>query len=210
MAATTRYDEVRYSNFPYAQTHPDRLATVATLHGLSPADPARCRVLELGCGAGGNVLAMTTATPGIAAVGVDLASRPIEEGRQAVEEVGLDNVELRQGDVLDLTDGQLGEFDYVIAHGVYAWVPPAVRDALMAAVKSHLAPDGIAYISYNANPGGYLRSVLRDAGLWYARGELDPVAQADRARELYAFLFDHRANDGDPWGALLAAALPGL
>ena len=28
---TTAYDEVRYSNFPYAQTHPDRLATVAIL-----------------------------------------------------------------------------------------------------------------------------------------------------------------------------------
>ena len=33
------YDEVRYSNYPYAQTHPDRLATVAALHGLSPPDP---------------------------------------------------------------------------------------------------------------------------------------------------------------------------
>ena len=33
------YDAVRYSNYPYAQTHPDRLATVAILHGLEPPDP---------------------------------------------------------------------------------------------------------------------------------------------------------------------------
>lgn len=208
MAATTPYDEVRYSNFPYAQTHPDRLATVARLHGLSPADPARCRVLELGCGAGGNLMAMATATPGIRAVGVDLAPGPVEEGRRAVAEVGLDNVDLRQGDVLDLTDGQLGQFDYVIAHGVYAWVPPPVRDAVMAAAKSHLAPGGIAYVSYNANPGGYFRRIMRDAGLWFAGSEREPFARVEKARELYAFLLENRANEGDAWGFVLANALP--
>ena len=29
------YDAVRYSNYPYAQTHPDRLGTVAVLYGLT-------------------------------------------------------------------------------------------------------------------------------------------------------------------------------
>src|ERR1700755_2575509 len=79
---TTVYDEVRYSNYPYAQTHPDRLAKVALLHG-----PA--------------------ATPGIRAVGIDLAASAIEEGRAAVAAVGLENVELRQGDVRELTHGEL-------------------------------------------------------------------------------------------------------
>ena len=37
---TTIYDDVRYSNYPHAPTHPDRLATVATLHGLEPPDPS--------------------------------------------------------------------------------------------------------------------------------------------------------------------------
>jgi len=40
------YDAVRYSNNPYAQTHPERLATVAILHGLIPPDPFHARVLE--------------------------------------------------------------------------------------------------------------------------------------------------------------------
>ena len=30
------YDEVPYENHPFAQTHPDRLATVAKLLGLNP------------------------------------------------------------------------------------------------------------------------------------------------------------------------------
>src|SRR5215203_5781572 len=98
MAANV-YDHVRYSNFPYAQTHPDRLATVAVLHGLEPPDPFHARVLEVGCGAGGNLMAMATATPGIRAVGVDLATVAIEEGREVAAAVGLENVELHRADV---------------------------------------------------------------------------------------------------------------
>ena len=167
-------------------------------------------MLEIGCGAGGNLLAMAAATPGVQAVGIDLALEPIEEARRAVVGVGLDNVDLRQGDVMDLQAGELGEFDYVIAHGVYAWVPPDVRDALLAACRSHLAADGLAYVSYNAYPGGFLRRALREAGLWFSREEPDPVAAAERAQVLYRYLFEQRAGEGDPWGGMLAKTLPPL
>lgn len=207
MAARTAYDEVRYSNYPYAQTHPDRLATVAALHGLAAPDPRTCRVLELGCGAGGNLLAMAVATPGIQALGIDLASEPVEEGNRVVAEVGLGNVELRRGDVTDLTEGQLGEFDYVIAHGLYAWVPEPVRDAVLAACHSHLAADGLAYVSYNANPGGHLRRLLREAGLWFGRGEADPLARAERAQALYRFVETSRTDADDWWGGMLRGTI---
>jgi cyclopropane fatty-acyl-phospholipid synthase-like methyltransferase len=138
------YDAVRYSNYPYAQTHPDRLATVAILHGLEPPDPFTARVLELGCGAGGNLMAMAAATPGISAVGVDLAATAIAEGIAAITEIGLTNVELRQGDVRDLAGGALGEFDYIVAHGLYGWIPEEARDALLATIDASLAPDGIS------------------------------------------------------------------
>jgi SAM-dependent methyltransferase len=207
MAAPTVYDQVRYSNYPYALTHPDRLATVAVLRGLRPPDPRNCRVLELGCGAGGNLLAMAVATPGLRAVGIDLAAAPIADGRRAAEEIGIENVDLRQGDVSDLTDGSLGEFDYVIAHGLYAWVPEAVRGDVLAAVQAHLAADGLAYVSYNAYPGGYMRKLLREAGLWFARGEDEPVARAERARELYQFIHEACGDRGDWWGGQINATI---
>src|SRR5262245_44493170 len=163
------YDQVRYSNYPYAQTHPDRLATVAILYGLRPPDPFTARVLEIGCGAGGNLMAMAAATPGIQAVGIDLAAEPIREGQKAIAEIGLANIELRNEDVRALTEGKLGAFDYVVAHGVYGWIPEDARDALLASIATALTPDGIAYVSYNAEPGGYFRRMLRDVGLWHAR-----------------------------------------
>src|ERR1044072_8103995 len=112
-------DAVRCSNFPYGQTHPDRLATVAVLYGLHPPDPFTARVLEIGCGAGGNLIAMAAATPGIRALGVDLAAEPIADGQRAIADIGLTNVELLHGDVREIPD--LGEFDYIVAHGVYSW-----------------------------------------------------------------------------------------
>jgi SAM-dependent methyltransferase len=207
---TTVYDDVRYSNFPYAQTHPERLATVAILHGLPAPDPFRARVLEVGCGAGGNLMAMTAATPGIRALGVDLAASAIEEGNAAIAAIGLTNLELRQGDVRALTQGQLGEFDYIVAHGVYAWIPPDARDALLGLIASHLSPDGLAYVSYNANPGGYLRRMLRDAGLWHARGLEDPLEIAAKAQELYRFMRTNRANEGDMYGQMIERLVPAL
>lgn len=206
----TIYDEVRYSNFPYAQTHPDRLATVAVLHGIEPPDPFSARVLEIGCGAGGNLLAMAAATPNLHAVGVDLAALPIAEARQAVAETGLDNAEFHQADVRDLTTGKLGQFDYVIAHGVYGWIPEDADDALLATIKASLTPDGIAYVSFNAQPGGYFRRMLRDVGLWHARGAGSALDKAAKAQELYKFLADHRATSADAYGALLERELPVL
>jgi SAM-dependent methyltransferase len=204
------YDAVRYSNFPYAQTHPDRLATVAILYGLHPPDPFTARVLEVGCGAGGNLIAMAAATPGIEALGVDLAARPIADGQRAIAEIGLTNVELRHGDVRALTD--VGSFDYVVAHGLYSWVPPDAREALLATIRSVLRPEGIAYISFNAEPGGYFRRMLRDIGLWHAR-DCDPrdaVARAEKARELYVFLREHRMTSADTFGSLLQREVPPL
>src|SRR3954452_22651466 len=103
----TVYDDVPYSNPPSAQTHPDRLATVAILHGLEPPNPFHARVLEVGCGAGGHLMAMAAAPPGIRAVGVDLAAVAIEEGTATANAIGLDNVELSRADVRELTDGHL-------------------------------------------------------------------------------------------------------
>ena len=120
------------------QITPDRLATVAALHGLAAPDPRTSRVLELGCGAGANLLAIAVAAPGVEALGVDGAAERVEAGNRAIAEVGLANVELRRGDALALADGRLGEFDYVLAHD----------GAGLAACHAHLAANGLAYVAW--------------------------------------------------------------
>src|SRR5437762_11952331 len=86
MAATdtTSYDEVGYPSYVYPQTHPDRLATVATLLGMNPAPVEACRVLEMGCGAGGNIIPMAFDLSESSFVGIDLAASPIDQGRELI------------------------------------------------------------------------------------------------------------------------------
>ncbi|MEO8690345.1 MAG: methyltransferase regulatory domain-containing protein [Solirubrobacteraceae bacterium] len=184
----TAYDETPYANLPFAQTRPAVLATVATLHGLTPPDPREARVLELGCGAGANLAGIAAADPGVRAVGVDLAPTAVDVASATAAAAGLDNVAFDVADVLALTEGELGEFDYVIVHGLYAWAPEPVREAVLAACRSHLSPHGIAYLSYTAHPGGHMRQMLREMAQWHARDLQEPLARADRARGLFALL----------------------
>ena len=158
---TALHDRIDYPGGAWEHSHPDRIAANARLHGLSPAPIESCRVLELGCGAGGNLVPMARGLPDAHFLGIEVAARPVEAGRTLAAAIGLANVEFRRCDILDLP-ANLGEFDYIIAHGVYSWVPEPVRDALMAVLARHLAPEGIAYLNFNALPGGHLRDLPRD------------------------------------------------
>src|SRR4051812_47241682 len=80
------YDSVPYSVGAFPQTRPERLATMGTLFGMRCAPPGRCRVLELGCASGGNLIPMALMDPGSTFVGVDLSGRQIEDGRRVVRE----------------------------------------------------------------------------------------------------------------------------
>src|SRR5258707_1221747 len=123
----TAYDKVIYPNRCQAQTHPDRLGVIGRLFGLAAASPERCRVLEIGSGDGSNLLPMAWSHPDSQFVGFDLAESRIAAGRAAVAQLGAENLELHTCDILDFP--LHGEpFDYIIAHGVYSWVPSAPRD----------------------------------------------------------------------------------
>jgi SAM-dependent methyltransferase len=180
--ALTAYDQVPYPGHPFAQTHPDRLATVATLFGLRPAAPASCRLLELGCGDGGNIVPMAYALPGGEFCGIDLSATAIERARALAADLQLANLGLQVADVTDLP--ALGAFDYVVAHGVYSWIAPPARDALLAACRAYLAPHGVAYVSYDVLPGGHMREITRQMLRWHLRDVDDPGARIAGARAL--------------------------
>jgi protein-L-isoaspartate O-methyltransferase len=186
-APTTGYDDVPYPRIVHRHTHPDRLAATATLMGLEPAPPGRCRVLELGCAAGANLIPMAAALPDSQFVGLDLSARQIADGRAIIEAVGLRNINLRHQNLLAAGD-DLGPFDYIIAHGLYSWVPPPVQDKILDLCGRHLTPHGVAHVSYDSYPIGHLRRMARDMMRYHARGMADPLARAARARELLALL----------------------
>jgi SAM-dependent methyltransferase len=116
-------------------------------------------------------------------VGIDAAAAAIARGSELARAAGLQNVALRCLD-LEALPKDLGEFDYILSHGVYSWIPPRARAALLAAIRAHLAPEGIAYVSYNAYPGSYLRDMARDILRYHVRGVEDPRRKLAAAQEL--------------------------
>jgi methyltransferase-like protein/cyclopropane fatty-acyl-phospholipid synthase-like methyltransferase len=191
----TAYDEIAYPSFPISYTHPDRLATVAMHFGMRPAPVERCRVLELGCSSGANLLSMAVPLPESEFVGVDLAGKPIARGRAMVEALGLKNLALRQVDLLEMAP-DYGKFDYIIAHGLYTWVPPRVRDQILAICKASLQPQGIAFVSYDAFPGSYSRVMVREMMLFHNRDLHDPQQQTQQAMTLLKLLANSRVEPG--------------
>ena len=177
------YHQIPYLTGPMVDSHPDRLASVASLFGMTPAPVTSCRVLEIGCGSGGNIIPMAFRLPGSRFTGVDLADQPIAEGQRVAGELELANLDLIAMDLCDIGPA-LGEFDYIIAHGVYSWVADPIRDRLLAVCRERLAPQGVAYISYNALPGRYVRTMLRDMMIYHTRNTDDPWERMEQARSL--------------------------
>jgi SAM-dependent methyltransferase len=191
------YDLIPYSSHPMAQTHPDRLAALAILFGMEPAPVARCRVLEIGCGDGANLIPMALSLPESGFTGIDLARAPIEKANAITQALCAGNCRFHQLDLMDLTQ-DFGEFDYIIAHGVYSWVPAAVREKLLAVCRANLARNGVAYVSYNTYPGCRLREITRDMMRYHTREAAGPESKLIRAREL----IERMAAAESPSGAL--------
>jgi len=162
------YDEAPYPFLSHSNTHPDRLAVIATLLNLDVAPVQNCRVLEIGCAVGGNLIPMAEALPDSQFVGIDNASKQIQQAQELATALDLQNIAFHTMDILNI-DSELGAFDYIIAHGIYSWVPANVREKLLEICRQNLAPDGIAYISYNVLPGYHMMSMIREMMLWHTR-----------------------------------------
>lgn len=186
-ALAQRYDSVPYAALPLPVTHPDRMGAVATVLGMTPPPPAHARVLEVGCSDGGNLIPMALTLPAAKFVGCDLSGSAIATGRALAGALDLRNVELVQGDLAQL-DPALGDFDYIIAHGVYSWVAAPVRDALFALAAGRLAPNGLLYVSYNALPGCRVRQAAFDVLHYHVDALPDAVQRMTEARRLARIL----------------------
>lgn len=196
------YEAVPYGGGAIVGTRPDYLAATAKLHGLDVPDVRRCRVLDLGCATGDNLLAMALAFPESQFVGVDLSPRQIAAAQSAAREIGVENVRFETMSISDI-DRDFGIFDYIVSHGVYSWVPPEVQTALLDVCSHNLVPNGIAYVSYNTYPGWHVRGLVRDMLLFHDRADLGPHERVQRARSFIEMVARSVPKNDSVYGAML-------
>ena len=182
-ALVEKYGAIGYAAQSNALSHPDRLATAAALFGLAPPSVATARVLEIGCSDGANLLPMAAGLPDATFVGCDLSPEAIAIARGAVAATRLENIAFIEGDLCALPEA-LDRFDFVIAHGVYSWVPAPVRDALLALGAKCLSPNGLMFVSYNVYPGCHVRRAVWDALRFHVRNLETARERLDAARSL--------------------------
>lgn len=206
MSEPFAYDAVEYPSSGLPQLHPGHLFAVARMFGCDPAPVERCRYLEFGCGDGTHLIACAMGLPDATFVGVDLSAEAIARGERMVAALGLRNVRLLAADVMEWTP-PAGEFDYACAHGLYSWVPPVVRDTVLAGIGSALAPHGIGYVSYNTYPGCYMRQMVWEMMRQHTAHTSDPARKVREASDLLKFLLAGQPSERPPLTAAFAHEL---
>ena len=132
----------------------------------------------------------------------DVCSRHVEAVHTTIEALGLRNVQIRHGSIVDIDEGW-GRFDYIICHGVFSWVDADVQRAILRVAHDNLAEHGVAYVSYNTYPGWHMRESVRHMMRYHA-GRFDEIPeQIEQARALLTFLGSAVEDEG-AYGQLLA------
>ncbi len=200
------YDVMPYPSKFFLQTHPDRLASLATLFGMNPPKIETCRVLELGCGNGSNLISHAFNLPNAKFVGVDLAENHIVDAKKSADELNLQNTEFYQMDVMEMSVEKFGKFDYVIAHGLFSWVPDFVQAKTLALYREFLEENGVGYISYNAFPGAHHRQMVQKMMRFHSKHFDEPLEKVGKAVSFLAFLGEN-ATEKEIFAPILQSEL---
>ncbi len=211
------YDKVPYKGAIIPNSYPGHLALCSLWHN-GRHSPLQCfHLTELGCGDGANLLPIAFYHPDSTFIGIDNAESGLSRAREGARQIGLHNIQFIQKDICKIEQAEIVQSDYIIAHGLYSWVSDDIREAILQFCRNGLAPTGLAFISYNAQPGwasrGLVRNILlRSASVQQAAIEDKATKAIEVATELlqampsrdyaYAVLLTEeleRVRDGKPF-----------
>ena len=204
-----RYDALPYRHGSIPICAPARTGVIARMLGVAAAPPDRCRVLEIGCAEGMNLLPLAERFPESQFTGIDFSPVQIASANRAREACGIENARLLCAD-LRTFEPEPDSFDYVIAHGIYSWVEADVQDRLLAVCTRCLAPAGVAYISYNTQPGWASTEGLRKVLLSMIDRNADLADQAEEARKILHAFGNVFADEEGAQATLMRESIAGM
>lgn len=170
---------VEYTVEFFHELTPGNLRFALLQHGLA-APQGQASYLELGSGHGLTANIIAALNPALDVVGVEPDPARVRYARTLAEEADIGNVKFLERNLEELiADSSLGNFDFIVLHGIYSWVNEAGRGLIRDLIRRNLKPGGVVFVSYNAYPGwsagAVLQRVLHDGGV---------LAGGDAARQL--------------------------
>ena len=202
------YEAVPYRGKVLPITAPNHLAICSRWWDGPHPPTQRFRVAELGCGDGANLLTLAFYHPESMFIGIDNSKTAIDQASDGARQLQLANIRFLLKDIRGLEPAEIDACDYILAHGLYSWVPEDAQEALLSFCRQCLTPSGVAYISYNAQPGWAMRRVVRET-LLRARS-VQEVAVEDKAKkaiEVATQLLEDMSSRNYAFAALLAEEL---
>ena len=141
----------------YRETAPDWLNFAALLNGYRVPDTSGAfRYLELGCGQGFGLCLLAATYPEAEFLGIDFNPEHVAHARELARSAGLRNIRFEEADFSELArrwPADFGQFEYAVLHGIYSWVPEALRQAIVQCLAAATVPGALVYVSYNTLPG---------------------------------------------------------
>jgi len=187
--------DIFYPSHFYDFMSPVLLNYLAALHGFAPRSlQGAFNYCELGCGGGMTTNTLAAAYPQGNFYGVDMNPAHIAYARQWATDALLNNIQFIEANLCVLDGSQLPEFDFITIHGLYSWVSPKTRRAIVDFIQHKLCPGGIMMISYNAMPGSALIQPIREMMLAYTSGITgDTRTKVDEGIAYLRYLCEHEA-----------------
>ena len=196
--------DVEYTGRFFSHLAPAWLSYIAAINGYAaPRIDGRFTWCELGCGKGLTGLLLAATHPNGEFYACDFNAAHIEYAERLRRAAHVDNLRFYSHSFAQMLDADLPHFDFITLHGVYSWVPDAVRREIRAFVERKLKPGGLAMVSYNAMPGWAhlqpIRRMMRKHAEKMARNSLD------KARLSFAYA-KSLADNGAAYFKVLPAA----
>jgi SAM-dependent methyltransferase len=126
---------------------------------------------ELGCGRGFSTALLAAANPAGAFWGIDFNPSHISDAEQLKQATSVPNVTFLELSFAESLTADLPKFDFISLHGVWSWIGPDSRRAILDFIYAKLKPGGVVYISYNALPGWSAAAPLRQLLVERLRGQ---------------------------------------
>jgi predicted O-methyltransferase YrrM len=154
--------DITYTHGFYRELTPGLLNLALTLGGYeAPSLDRPFNYCELGSGQGVSANVLAAANPNGQFWATDFNPSHAASAGQIASAGGLTNLRCLDKSFQQFLDADTPPFDFITLHGIYSWISPESRKAIVDVIASKLRVGGVVYISYNTLPGWAAAMPLR-------------------------------------------------
>ena len=188
--------EVNYTYGFYGELSPLKLGFASALKSVQTPNTAQSfNYCELACGRGYSANLLAATYPQAQFYANDFNPSHIIEANALAESAGTRNVHFFDDSFEEFIDRDLPNFDFIVLHGIYSWISPKNRQAIVNFIRKKLKVCGLVYISYNALPGWSAARPMQALMLRHGQQSSEPILnRIEQALNFTEQLLEANAN----------------